>query len=259
MIGLLLALSSARAAWPTGDDPAPWTTTADGLRMQDLAVGSGTLVEEHATVSVHYTGLLADGTVFDSSIPRGEPFSFTVGEHAVIRGWESGLLGMRVGGKRRLEIPPELAYGSRSTGPIPPNSTLYFEIELLGVEEPRHPPTSIEAPDPSAWRVLEDGVRIADVRVGEGKKARSDHRVCVDWVEVVAGDVVEETYSRGRCSWFRLEEGALPEGLLVALPRMREGGIRLVEMAPAAARDPKTHELPGDVVVVRIELSGTGR
>lgn len=259
MIGLLLALSTAHASWPTGDDPAPWTAGVGGMQIQDLVVGTGTMVEDHATAEVHYTGMLADGTVFDSSIPRGETFSFKVGDHAVIRGWEEGLLGMRVGGKRRLVIPPDMAYGSRSTGPIPANSTLYFEIELLGVVEPRRPPTAIEVPADGAWRALEGGARYADVRAGDGKKAKMKHRVCLDWVKVEGGEIVEETYSRGRCTWMRLEESALPQGWLLAMPGLRIGGIRLVEIPPAMGKDPKTHAVPDDVVVVRVELSDTGK
>ena len=106
----------------------------DGLKIEDVSVGSGEAVKEGATVKVHYTGMLKDGKVFDSSKERGEPFSFTVGEGRVIEGWEKGLIGMKKGGKRILTIPPELGYGDRDLGDIPPNSTLIFEIELLDFE-----------------------------------------------------------------------------------------------------------------------------
>ena len=107
---------------------------ADGLVFEDLVVGDGTMAEEGMTATVHYTGWLTDGTKFDSSVDRGQPFSFTLGEHHVIAGWEEGVRGMRVGGKRKLTIPPDLGYGAQGAGGvIPPNATLVFEVELLGV------------------------------------------------------------------------------------------------------------------------------
>ena len=106
-----------------------------GLKIEDINVGEGPEVKEGDTVKVHYTGMLkSNGKVFDSSKERGEPFRFTVGMGNVIEGWEKGLIGMKVGGKRLLTIPPELGYGDRDMGDIPPNSTLIFEIELLGRE-----------------------------------------------------------------------------------------------------------------------------
>jgi FKBP-type peptidyl-prolyl cis-trans isomerase len=105
------------------------------LQIEDLSTGSGTEATEGRTVSVHYTGTLTNGEKFDSSLDRGRPFEFTLGAGRVIKGWEQGVLGMKVGGKRKLTIPPELGYGARGFPPvIPANSTLVFEIELLGVK-----------------------------------------------------------------------------------------------------------------------------
>ena len=105
------------------------------LIIGDIVVGEGAEVKEGDTVSVHYTGTLTNGTKFDSSLDRGQPFEFTVGEGQVIAGWDQGLVGMKVGGKRKLTIPPELGYGDRGAGDsIPPNSTLIFEIELLEIK-----------------------------------------------------------------------------------------------------------------------------
>lgn len=111
------------------------TTTPEGLVIRDVKVGEGDEVTSGKMVEVHYTGVFADGAPFDSSRLRGKPFRFTLGAGEVIEGWDKGVLGMRVGGVRRLEIPPALAYGeSGVSGAIPPNATLLFEIELLSFD-----------------------------------------------------------------------------------------------------------------------------
>ena len=110
-------------------------TINNGLVIEDIKIGDGQEVEKFNIVTVNYTGLLENGTKFDSSLNPGRtPFRFTVGAGQVIKGWDEGLMGMKVGGKRKLTIPPELGYGSRDNGPIPANSTLIFEIDLLGIE-----------------------------------------------------------------------------------------------------------------------------
>lgn len=104
-----------------------------GLYYEDLVEGSGPAVEQGQTVVVHYTGWLPDGTQFDSSRDRGEPFSTPIGEGRVIRGWDEGMQGMRVGGQRILVIPYEMAYGESGRGAIPPRATLVFDVELLQI------------------------------------------------------------------------------------------------------------------------------
>jgi FKBP-type peptidyl-prolyl cis-trans isomerase FkpA len=104
------------------------------LEIQDLQVGNGAEAKAGAVVSVHYTGWLTNGTKFDSSLDRGKPFQFQLGAGQVIKGWDQGVAGMKIGGKRKLTIPPDLGYGARgAAGVIPPNATLVFEVELLGV------------------------------------------------------------------------------------------------------------------------------
>lgn len=110
----------------------PTITTASGLIIEDLVAGTGTEAAAGQEVTVHYTGWLTDGKKFDSSKDRDDPFVFPLGGGRVIRGWDEGVQGMKVGGKRKLTIPPGLGYGARGAGGvIPPNATLVFEVELL--------------------------------------------------------------------------------------------------------------------------------
>ncbi len=130
----LISISPGAPEAPTEVEEAEYVTTDSGLKYADLEVGDGPTPEKGQTVSVHYTGWLEDGTKFDSSLDRGQPFSFVLGEGRVIRGWDEGVATMKVGGKRQLVIPPELAYGERGAGGvIPPNATLIFDVELLEV------------------------------------------------------------------------------------------------------------------------------
>lgn len=114
-------------------------TTASGLKIEDSQVGTGASPKSGDTCVMHYTGWLYDngtkGAKFDSSVDRGQPFAFTIGVGQVIKGWDEGVSSMKVGGKRTLIIPPELGYGARGAGRvIPPNATLLFEVELLGIQ-----------------------------------------------------------------------------------------------------------------------------
>jgi len=120
---------------PIPADAAPAQTTPSGLQYQDFVVGSGAMPQQYQKVTVHYTGWLDNGTKFDSSVDRREPFAFTLGARQVIGGWDEGVATMQVGGKRRLVIPPDLGYGARGAGGvIPPNARLTFDVELLGVK-----------------------------------------------------------------------------------------------------------------------------
>jgi FKBP-type peptidyl-prolyl cis-trans isomerase FkpA len=108
--------------------------TDSGLKIEELVEGEGPLAESGQRVSVHYTGWLLDGDKFDTSVDRNQPFEFSLGKGMVIRGWDEGVAGMKVGGKRRLTIPPQLGYGAQGAGGvIPPNATLVFDVELLAI------------------------------------------------------------------------------------------------------------------------------
>jgi peptidylprolyl isomerase len=139
-LALAVGLGAASAATPA--PAAPHTgkvgqlmTTPSGLEYIDEKIGTGALPVTGQQVTVHYVGTLHDGTKFDSSRDRHEPFTFAIGEGEVIKGWDEGVMSMHVGGLRKLIIPPQLAYGaSGAGGVIPPNATIYFEVELLGVK-----------------------------------------------------------------------------------------------------------------------------
>jgi FKBP-type peptidyl-prolyl cis-trans isomerase len=138
----VLALAITAAAPPLGRMDAATNQVIEmpnGLKYTDTKTGDGATATPGNKVSVHYTGWLynngAKGSKFDSSVDRGQPFQFTLGAHQVIAGWDEGVAGMKVGGKRTLTIPPELGYGARGAGGvIPPNATLIFDVELLGVQ-----------------------------------------------------------------------------------------------------------------------------
>ena len=123
------------SATPVGQEsPGPMMTLAGGLKVQDIIVGTGDEAVNGELLTVHYVGTLENGTKFDSSVDRGQPFDFVIGSGQVIQGWEKGVLGMKVGGKRKLVIPPSLGYGPSGAGNmIPPNATLTFEVELLAI------------------------------------------------------------------------------------------------------------------------------
>src|SRR5580693_10427530 len=135
----VLAQSAARKSG--ADTSAPTKVTGDGVKTAsgliywDIRVGNGDVAKEGSHVRVHYTGWLTSGKKFDSSVDAGKPFDFTIGNGEVIKGWEEGVAGMKVGGKRQLRIPPALAYGTQGyPGAIPANATLIFDVQLLGVQ-----------------------------------------------------------------------------------------------------------------------------
>ncbi len=136
LIIIVLFFGSFFAGRGTEAEPTANTDTmpVTQLKIEDIKVGTGQEAKNGDTLSVHYVGTLVDGKKFDSSRDRGEPFELKLGAGMVIKGWDQGLVGMKVGGLRKLTIPPELGYGASGQGPIPPNSTLVFEVELLKIK-----------------------------------------------------------------------------------------------------------------------------
>lgn len=134
LIGSLAIIATGCKKQTTDESSSPVANTDNDLIIEDLVVGDGAEAVSGDTVSVHYTGTLTDGTVFDSSVAKNTPFEFPLGAGYVIKGWDQGVQGMKIGGKRKLTIPPDLAYGAGGIpSVIPPNSTLIFEVELLDI------------------------------------------------------------------------------------------------------------------------------
>src|SRR4051795_2956928 len=134
VIGALMATESFTPAQKDKEKEKKVITTKSGLKYIDEVEGTGATAKAGDRVSVHYTGKLKDGKKFDSSVDRKEPFEFKLGAGDVIKGWDEGVAGMKIGGKRKLVIPPTLGYGARGAGGvIPPNAELIFEVELLGL------------------------------------------------------------------------------------------------------------------------------
>ena len=133
---VLLAMICVMPAGAAETKVSKMTTTDSGLKYVDVVVGTGASPTRGKQVKVHYTGTLENGTKFDSSVDRKKPFSFIIGVGQVIKGWDEGVMGMKVGGKRKLVIPANLGYGARGAGGvIPPNATLLFDVELLDVQK----------------------------------------------------------------------------------------------------------------------------
>lgn len=227
LVALTLALSPLSVA---GD--------GDGLQIEDTHVGSGEEVVPGSKVSVHYTGRLADGTVFDSSLMRPEPFHFKQGADKVITGWDQGVLGMRVGGVRTLVVPPDMAYGARGAGPIPPNATLTFELRLVAMEPPRQPPAPPDLPA-SAFVADGSGPKVARLAMGTGAEAHAGDVVTMELtVWDAAGEVVDSTYRRDGAEPFVPGAGRHHPDLEAALLGARGGDALAIQLRVGADTPP---------------------
>lgn len=189
--------------------------TPTGLRIEEEVVGDGPVVEAGDMVFVHYTGWLSDGTKFDSSLDRGQPFLFVLGMGHVIPGWDEGVTGMHVGGVRRLTIPGDLAYGEQGVpGIIPPNETLTFEVELLSLAT----------------------VEIQELVIGEGPEVVMGDTVGLAYSGFLEnGEMFDSTQNHGQLLRFTLGAREMLPGLELAALGMRLGGKRLVTIPPELA------------------------
>ena len=203
-------------------------TTDSGLQYEIIKMGTGEKPSATDKVEVHYHGTLEDGTVFDSSVERGETITFPL--NRVIKGWTEGLQLMPVGSKFKFTIPPELGYGSRPIGSIPPNSTLIFEVELFNVEKP------FVDPDfnlPAEEKTLESGLRYLDHVMGTGEEAIAGKEVVVHYSGYLAdGTKFDSSHDRGTPFTFVLDQGRVIKGWDEGVAGMKKGGKRTLIIPP---------------------------
>jgi peptidylprolyl isomerase len=175
------------------------------LQINDTIVGTGKVISKGDIATLHYTGMFTDGKIFDSSVD-GDPFTTAIGVGQLIAGWDEGLIGMKVGGKRHLVVPPELAYGDAEIPGIPANSTLTFDVELLEVK---------------------DGLKITDTVAGTGKEVEIGDRIAIHYHGTLQdGTVFDSSVERGTPFQCRIGVGQLIQGWDIGIIGMQKGGKR---------------------------------
>jgi peptidylprolyl isomerase len=252
-----IAPATEQAAEAEIELPENLTTTESGLQYVITEEGNGEKPQPGDVVQVHYTGMLADGTKFDSSLDRGEPIAFSLGTGQVIPGWDEGIGLMKVGDKCKLVIPPELAYGEQgSGGVIPPNATLIFDVELVGIQPgPPEAPTEVSEAD---FTTTESGLKYYDLEEGSGKSPEQGQPVSVHytgWLE--DGTMFDSSLSRGQPFQFVIGQGQVIPGWDEGVASMKVGGKRqLVIPADLAYGEQGAGGVipPGATLVFEVEL-----
>jgi len=207
-------------------------TTATGLKYIEIVKGEGASPKTGEIVLVHYRGMLDDGTEFDSSYTRGEPISFPLGTGRVIPGWDEGIALMSVGGKGQLIIPPELGYGEQGAGGvIPPNATLVFDVELVGIRAGSPAaPTQVKEED---LITTASGLKYYDLEEGDGAVAQSGQNVTVDYTGWLTDGVkFDSSIDRGEPFSFLLGSGGVIKGWDEGVAGMKVGGKRQLVIPP---------------------------
>ena len=206
-------------------------TTDSGLQYIDTIVGDGESPKQGDKVVVHYTGKLVDGTKFDSSLDRNKPFEFTIGIGQVIRGWDEGVMSMKVGGKRTMTIPPDLGYGERGAGEvIPSNATLVFDVELLEIKEMYIDP---DFSLPGKEINKESGLRMIEHVTGDGTKPNSGDVVSVHYRGYLADNTqFDSSHDRGQPFTFSVGQGRVIKGWDEAILDMTVGSKRTLIIPP---------------------------
>lgn len=206
--------------------PEKLVKTQSGLQYVDLVVGKGETAAKGDLLKIHYVGKLPNGKEFDNSRNYREPFIFTLGSGEVIAGWDEGVTGMKVGGKRKLIIPPHLAYGDRGVeGLIPPKATLTIEVELLSVAH--------RTPGDGKEVITETGLRYVDILIGSGEQPKAGHTVVVHYTgRLEDGKKFDSSLDRGQPFEFVLGRGQVIKGWDEGLASMRVGGKRKLVIPP---------------------------
>lgn len=251
-LAVFLTLAAAVAAITVGcggSGTGGFVTTSSGIQYCDVRVGRGMPPLKGEVCVFHYAGWLQNGVKFDSSYDRNEPFEFTLGGGEVIQGWEELASTMRVGGKRRAYIPPELAYGSRGNPPlIPGNATLYFEMELLEIRTPNEVTT-------------ESGLKYANLYVGDGNLVQNGSNVLIHYsLWLSDGTKLESTYDTDSPISFVIGNGEVIKGLEEGLIGMRSGGRRKLTIPPSLAYgeqgNPQKNIPPNATLIYEVEVLG---
>ena len=239
---------------PFDGEPASKQDLGDGLIIEDFVVGDGDPVVDGGMITVHYTGYLRTGATFDDSTVRGVPASFTIGKGGVIKGWDQGMKGMKVGGKRRIHVPAALGYGPRGRGKIPPDSDLVFTVELLAV-------TGLPAGESDykgkglGTEKRADGLEITSFAKGKGPKADMGDEVYVHYIgKLDDGTVFDSSHKRGQPLRMPLGKGV--KGWNEGIKGMQAGGRRKLVVPPELGygdKDMKTIP-PNSTLTFLVEL-----
>ena len=235
--------------------------TASGLEYIEIEVGEGAAPQPGENVAVHYSGTLEDGTVFDSSYTRDAPIVFPLGKGRVIRGWDEGIALMRVGGKATLIIPPALAYGAQGAGGvIPPDATLTFDVELVGIE-----PGAPAAPLPVAnsdFRTTASGLRYHIISRGAGPLPRKGRQVLVHYSGwLLDGTRFDSSRERGQPFQFILGQGQVIPGWDEGIALLRVGSTAQLRIPPQLAYGAQGAGgviPPNAELIFEVELLGVG-
>lgn len=233
-------VGSATTTGTTGSAPTP--PKSKDVKITDVVVGKGRGAEKGDTIWVQYKGTLADGTEFDANMsPQKDPFSFTLGQSMVIKGWDLGLLGMKVGGERKLHIPSDLAYGANGSGKIPPNAELDFDIKLLGMVKPGED------------RIID----ITDIKKGSGaREVKLGDTISIQYVgTLLNGRVFDDSHPRGAFT-FTVGKAQTLTCIDKGVQGMKVGGVRQIVAPPLTAfiGRPSDNVPYNSEVVFKIEL-----
>jgi peptidylprolyl isomerase len=228
---------------------------AQNVDIKTVKEGLGEPVKKRQLVQVHYTGWLTDSTKFDSSRDRGEPLEFVLGAGQVIKGWDIGIEGMKVGEIRNLKVPSVLAYGKDAIGPIPANSDLLFEVELVGMQKGLEPDVLLPS-SALKWKNIMPGIEIFDEKEGGGAELRQGMELIFHYTGwLVNGHKFGSSKDLGKASKTVLGMGKLVKGLELGLESIKQGGVRWLRLSPIMAYGPAamTNIPPNSALIFRIQ------